>query len=423
MANATQYTASSPWHPFLWRFTADLNPWTVILTILLVVLVWDQVRYQIKKQNLPGPRLTFPLIGAFFDSLNPTFNGYLSKWESGPLSCVSVFHKYHLHPLRVITRCRFVVLASTNELSRKILNSPHFVEPCVVDAGRKILKPTNWVFLDGKAHVDYRKGLNGLFTRKALGIYLHQQEQVYDKAFKKWLEISKDGALPFATHFRDVNVATSLRTFCGSYITDEAIDRISENYWKITVALELVNIPIVLPYSKVWYAIQARKEVCKRFEQAAQLSRSKMGKGEEPSCMMDRWIKDMIASQKGTQEGPSIRDFSDEEIAGTFLSFLFASQDATSSAMTWMFQYLADRPDVFEKIRQEQIAVRDGDLSKPVDMDMVEKMNYTRWMVKEVLRLRPPVLMVPYKAKKAFPVTSDYIVSKGICPSSFGPKF
>jgi len=41
-------------------------------------------------------------MGAFLDSLNPTFEGYLSKWESGPLSCVSVFHKY-------ITRTSHVV--------------------------------------------------------------------------------------------------------------------------------------------------------------------------------------------------------------------------------------------------------------------------------------------------------------------------
>ena len=53
-------------------------------------------------------------------------------------------------------------------MSRKVFNSPGFVKPCVVDAAHKLLGKTNWVFLDGKAHVDFRKGLNGLFTRQAL---------------------------------------------------------------------------------------------------------------------------------------------------------------------------------------------------------------------------------------------------------------
>lgn len=32
-----------------------------------------------------------------------------------------------------------------------------------------ILHVSNRVFLTGKVHVDYRRSLNGLFTRKALG--------------------------------------------------------------------------------------------------------------------------------------------------------------------------------------------------------------------------------------------------------------
>ena len=35
-----------------------------------------------------------PFIGPFLQSMNPKFEEYYAKWESGPLSCVSVFHKY-----------------------------------------------------------------------------------------------------------------------------------------------------------------------------------------------------------------------------------------------------------------------------------------------------------------------------------------
>lgn len=76
-------------------------------------------------------------------------------------------------------------MASSNEYSRKILNSPNHAEPCIVNAGKQILLPDNWyvalclhllchvhrsprVFLTGKAHVGYRKVLNTLMTRNAL---------------------------------------------------------------------------------------------------------------------------------------------------------------------------------------------------------------------------------------------------------------
>ena len=88
-----------------------------------------------------------------------------------------------------------------------------------------------------------------------------------------------------------------------------------------------------------------------------------------------------------------IRDFQDTEIAQTFLSFLFASQDATSSGIIWLFQYMADNPEILAKVREEQLTVRGGDRNKRLDYDMAEKMEYTRWCVKESLRMRPPVLM------------------------------
>lgn len=86
---------------------------------------------------------------------------------------------------------RFVVIASTRDMARRVFNSPAYVKPCVVDVAHKLLGPDNWVFLDGKAHIDYRKGLNGLFTRKALQSYLPGQEEVYNNYFKRFLQVTK----------------------------------------------------------------------------------------------------------------------------------------------------------------------------------------------------------------------------------------
>ncbi len=77
-------------------------------------------------------------------------------------------------------------MASSTEYSRKILNSPAYAEPCLVHAAKKVLLAENWyasfdfpasiislpnrVFLTGKEHVDYRRSLNALFTRKAMGL-------------------------------------------------------------------------------------------------------------------------------------------------------------------------------------------------------------------------------------------------------------
>lgn len=396
---------------------------SVTITVLLMLVAYDQFMYVWNKGSIVGPSWKMPFIGPFLQSVNPKMDEYKAKWASGDLSCVSVFHK-------------FVVMASSRDMARKVFNSPTFVKPCVVDVAIKLLRPTNWVFLDGKAHVDYRKGLNGLFTRQALEAYLPGQEEVYDKYFARALKISEQGdkekGVPFMPFFRELMCAVSCRTFVGHYMSDNAVKKIADDYWMITAALELVNFPIIIPFTKTWYGKKAADMVLEEFAKCATKSKARMAVGGDVTCIMDAWVKSMIDSAKynekiakgiavDPEEKPVtlVRDFSDFEISQTVFTFLFASQDATSSACTWLFQVMADRPEILDRVRAENLAARNGDKDVRFSMDLLENLPYTRAVVKELLRYRPPVIMVPYVVKKPFPITDSYTAPKGsmIIPS------
>lgn len=315
-------------------------------------------------------------------------------------------------------------------MARKVFNSPSYVTPCVVDVAHKLLGSDNWVFLDGKAHVDFRKGLNGLFTRRALQSYLPGQEEVYKRYFDHFVQVTKDAGgkpVPFMPEFRELMCAVSLRTFCGDYISNEAVKKIADDYYLITAALELVNFPIIIPFTATWYGKKASDMVMAEFSKACAKSKIRMAECGEPTCIMDAWVKNILASKtwlKAEAEGlptenlykpsPLLREFTDYEVAQTIFTFLFASQDATSSAATWLFQTMAQRPDVLDRVREENYKVRRGDVHAAVDLDQLESMTYTRAVVKELLRYKPPVIMVPYMAKKAFPITDSYTVPKGL---------
>ncbi|KAK7423757.1 RNA polymerase C-22 sterol desaturase [Neonectria magnoliae] len=394
---------------------SNAGAWTITFTLIALCVVYDQFSYIIRKGSIEGPSWKLPFIGPFLESMDPKFEQYHSKWLSGPLSCVSVFHK-------------FVVIASTRDMARKVLNSPSYVKPCVVDVAYKLLGHDNWVFLDGKKHVDFRKGLNNLFTRKALQSYLPGQEEVYNTYFERFVNITKESKgepVPFMVEFRDLMCAVSCRTFVGHYISDKAVKKISDDYYLITAALELVNFPIIIPFTKTWYGKKAADMVLAEFTKCAAKSKVRMIAGGEVTCIMDGWVQQMIKSQawreaeeKGNTEGvekpqPLLRMFNDYEISQTIFTFLFASQDATSSAATWLFQITAQRPDVLDRVREENLKARNGDPYAEVNMDQLEGMTYTRAVVRELLRYRPPVLMVPYLVKKAFPISDSYTVPKG----------
>jgi C-22 sterol desaturase len=270
--------------------------------------------------------------------------------------------------------------------------------------------------------------------------------------------------------FRNLNLETSLRVFCGDYITEQGTRDISDSYWCITKALELVNFPLAVPGTKVYRAIQARKVAVRWFEFASAESKKRIAAGGTPNCLVDRWVREMLASKAAPGhsvvdadddvKSVPIREFTDNEIALVLFvralcpaydqpftrvqSFLFASQDAMTSGITYAMQHLADHPHVFAKVRAEQDIVRGGDTESSISLDQLDRMPYLRAVVKESLRLRRacracgyvhmltgiaapvvcqsydaktqltwPQLMVPYETTKPFPITEDYTVPAG----------
>lgn len=135
------------------------------------------------------------------------------------------------------------------------------------------------------------------------------------------------------------------------------VEKIAADFWLITAALELVNFPIALPYTKAWYGKKATELVVAEFIRCATRSRAKMTSGGTVTCVVDAWILQMLQwdawrrrdttsiaeSEKPT--GHEIRMFSDIEIGESLLVFLFAAQDASTSAVTWLFQYLGRHPE------------------------------------------------------------------------------
>lgn len=222
-------------------------------------------------------------------------------------------------------------------------------------------------------------------------MYVHMQDVITRRHFADWAKRYTENPVPQPIMFpaRHLNMDTSLKVFCGNHIPDHANREISEKYWSITQALELVNFPLPLPGTKVWKAVQARKVAMKWLELAAHNSKIAVSQGAEPECLLDEWVTSINDPNfKGRKE------YSDREMAMVVFSFLFASQDAMSSGLIYGFQHLVDHPEILAKVREEQERVRQGNYESPLTIDMLDKMPYLAAVVKESLRVKPPVTMV-----------------------------
>jgi len=190
--------------------------------------------------------------------------------------------------------------------------------------------------------------------------------------------------------------------------------------------MEMVNFPLIIPYTKTWYGKKAADMIMEEFSKCSAKSKIRMATGAEITCIMDGWVKAQLfpakyrelkhkglSMERIEKPSPLLRDFTNHEIAQTIFTFLFASQDATSRATTWLFKTMAQRPDVLGRMGEENFRVRDGDKNKSVSLDMLNEMTYTRAAVRKLLRYRPPITMMPFVAKKAFPITGSCTVPKG----------
>lgn len=73
------------------------------------------------------------------------------------------------------------------------------------------------------------------------------------------------------------------------------------------------------------------------------------------------------------------------------MTFLLAGHETTATALTWTFYLLAQRPDIAERVTAE-VATLAG--QPPTYADLA-RLPYTIQVFKEVLRLYPPVPVIP----------------------------
>jgi cytochrome P450 len=92
--------------------------------------------------------------------------------------------------------------------------------------------------------------------------------------------------------------------------------------------------------------------------------------------------------------------FSDREVRDQLMTLMFAGHDTSTSTLTFMMYELARRPDVIEKLQEEQDRVLGGDVP---DIEKLEReMPYLDQVLDEVLRLYPPAWIGPRRAVKEF---------------------
>lgn len=85
---------------------------------------------------------------------------------------------------------KFMVFVTDVDVARSVFsyNDPTSLLMAVHPSAKNILGPKNLAFMHGPPHKAIRKSFLSLFTRKALGTYMHLQDGVIRKHLADWLK-------------------------------------------------------------------------------------------------------------------------------------------------------------------------------------------------------------------------------------------
>jgi cytochrome P450 len=103
----------------------------------------------------------------------------------------------------------------------------------------------------------------------------------------------------------------------------------------------------------------------------------------DPSCEAEDLLSMLLAAQdEETGEG-----MSDQQVRDEVMTLLLAGYETTSAALTWIWYFLSQHPEVEQRLHDELETVL-GSLTPTVDR--LGELSYTRMVIQEVMRIYPP---------------------------------
>jgi cytochrome P450 len=97
--------------------------------------------------------------------------------------------------------------------------------------------------------------------------------------------------------------------------------------------------------------------------------------------------RDMLGAMLAAEDPDTGTRLSEAEVKDNVMTFFFAGQETTSSAMTWAIYLLSQSPEWRERVAEEADRVINGSVDSVFDV-----LVQTRAVIEETLRLYPPVV-------------------------------
>jgi cytochrome P450 len=241
--------------------------------------------------------------------------------------------------------------------------------------------PNGLMLRDGDDHRYHRRLMQAGFKNRAMQRYLLEMEPQVQHAIASWLPSPGQPMLVFPA-FKELTLDLAASIFLGMDLGEEA-SRINKAF-EATVAASMPRVPLAIPGTVLWRGIRARNYMCEYFQRLLPAKRAGNG-------------TDMFSLLCGAtdEEGNT---YTDQEVIDHMIFLMMAAHDTTTSTLTSMTYALARHPQWQQRLLEE-VESLGVDHLRYEDLDRMEQ---TEWVMKEALRMYPPLSTLPKYSLKPF---------------------
>lgn len=234
---------------------------------------------------------------------------------------------------------------------------------------RALLGSNSLALQTGNIHQQRRKLLAQAFMPRALAGYIATMEQITQSYVQRWQTQQEFTWYP---ELRNYTFDVACKLLAGlDHGSQTSLGHHFEAWSR-----GLFSLPLPFPWTRFGKAMQGRDRLLEELEQIIRQRQQSQDTEEDTLGLLVR----------ATDEAGNTLNV--EELKDQILLLLFAGHETLTSAVASFCLLMAQHPEVLNQLRQEQQHFPDNE---PLTLDRLKQMTYLDQVLKEVLRLIPPV--------------------------------
>ncbi|XP_031267206.1 abscisic acid 8'-hydroxylase CYP707A1-like isoform X3 [Pistacia vera] len=295
-----------------------------------------------------------------------------------------------------ILGCPCVMLASPEAARFVLVTQSRLFKPTYPKSKERLIGPSALFYHQGDYHLRLRKLVKGSLSLNAIRNLVSHIETAAVSALDSW-----DGGRVINTfqEMKKFSFEVGILAIIG-HLKDHYKEELKKNYCILDKGYNSfpTNIPGT-PYKK---ALLARKRLSQIL--------SDIIRERKENGLVEKDLLGCLLNSKN-EKGEALTD---DKIADNTIGVLFAAQDTTASALTWIVKYLHDNPKLLETVKAEQKAIHklNEEGKQPLSWSQTRKMPVTTKVILESLRMAS-IISFTFREAVADVEYKGYLIPKG----------